>query len=124
MPERLLTVALLSSAVAAGLAVDLTAQGGRGAAARVGNDAMAMLRSAPISANPGEAFDIRESAPAGFPVDLLPEAAVVNVSSVSPSLSVVVATVESGRPSSPNREGIQTVKPASRTVRAKRETSG
>src|SRR5512134_1180265 len=81
----------------AALALPLFAQGGRGADA-VATEAMAVLRLGPLSRAPGESTDIRPGAPESFPEELLPRGAVIEVSSVSASLTVVVATIPADPP--------------------------
>lgn len=69
------------------------AQQGQGANIS-GNDATAVLRRGPLSRMPGEAVTFQSTMPEKFPKDLLPEGSEVITASVSPSLSVVVATVQ------------------------------
>jgi hypothetical protein len=59
---------------------------------------MALLRSGPVTAGPGETHEVRPGPPDGFPPDLLPAGAVPEIHAVSPSLTVVVAAMAAGEP--------------------------
>lgn len=72
-------------------------QGGQGASA-LANDAQQFLRSGPLSRVPGESTEVLQSLPPNFPLALIPEGAIPTAASVSPSMTVVVATVKAGLP--------------------------
>jgi hypothetical protein len=95
---------LLTIFAAAVLSSGLLAQGGRGADATA-TDAMAMLRSGPLSRGPGESPEIRPGMPDTFPRELLPAGAIPELSAVSPSLTVVVAALADGQPFDRSRFG-------------------
>lgn len=96
---RLLCLAalLLGSAHSYQQAAPSLPQGGQGASA-FANDAQQFLRSGPLSRVPGEATETLQSLPPNFPLALIPEGAIPTAASVSPSMTVVVATVKAGPP--------------------------
>ena len=81
----------LMGLIFASLATLVLAQRGQGAAIRVDPDGV--LRTGPLSRVPGERADIVNILPEAFPKELLPEGAVLVTGAVSPSLTVVVASL-------------------------------
>lgn len=70
-------------------------QGGQGASA-LASDAQQFLRNGPLSRVPGEPTEMLQSLPGSFPLALIPEGAIPTAASVSPSITVVVATFKPG----------------------------
>ena len=73
-----------------------SAPGGQGASA-FASDARQFLHEGPLIRTPGETFDVLQSLPPNFPLALIPESAVPTIASVSPSMTVVVATTKADR---------------------------
>lgn len=57
-----------------------------------------MLRSGLLTSGPNETYEMRQGAPDTFPKDLLPDGAIPELSSISSSFTVVVATINAGKP--------------------------